>query len=66
MMATTRERRQAEAKAAWARKTPEEKHASMRRLDREIGEGAADALQRAFEKVFPPGWRFAEVEDEDE
>jgi hypothetical protein len=41
-----------EAKAAWARKTPEEKKASMNGLAAEIGENAAMALRDAFEKAF--------------
>ena len=42
----------ADAKAAWEQKTPEEKRASLRRLDQEIGERAADALLRAFAKAY--------------
>lgn len=41
-----------DAKAAWDRKTPEEKKASMQRLDKEIGEKAADALIAAFAKAY--------------
>ena len=45
-------RLKAEAQAAWARKTPEEKRASLERLDREIGQRAADALVAAFAKAY--------------
>ena len=40
-----------EAQAALARKTPEEKRASMNKLAAEVGEKAAAALKGAFEKA---------------
>ncbi|MCY3019311.1 MAG: hypothetical protein NTW87_09840 [Planctomycetota bacterium] len=43
-----REQLRREARAAWERKTPEEKRASLERLYTEIGERAAIALRDAF------------------
>lgn len=41
-----------EARAAWAKKTPEERQAGLNRLFAEIGEQAADALREAFAVAF--------------
>lgn len=41
-----------EARAAWAKKTPEERRESMNGLAAEIGENAAAALREAFARAF--------------
>jgi len=47
-----REQLRKEARAAWAKKTPEERRESMNGLAAEMGEKAAAALRYAFEKAF--------------
>jgi len=41
-----------EVKAAWKRKTSEERQASLDRLDAELGKKGADAIKKAFKKAF--------------